>query len=61
MSHVCLLFLRKGSSITCLITGTRVDLPQGGMVTNVPVKNKTRAKKNSMFVYIRVLNFCGCS
>ena len=53
MSRVCLLFLRRG---TCLITGTRVDLPQGGMVTHILVKIKTHAK-NSMFVYIHVFNF----
>ena len=26
MSHVCSLFLQRGSNITCLITGARVDL-----------------------------------
>ena len=62
MPHVCSMFLRRGSSITCLITGTQVDLLQGGMITNVPVKSKIKLReKNLKFVCICMLNFRGCN
>ena len=36
LSKICSIFLRRGGSITCEVTGSRrysADLPQGGLVT----------------------------
>lgn len=47
VSRACSIFIRRGGSITCVVTGGRrysSDLPQGGL--EIPCKVKFTAKKD---------------
>jgi len=48
VSRACSIFIRRGDSMTCVVTGGRrysSDLPQGGL--EIPCKVKFTSKKNN--------------